>query len=117
MESAAQLWVLEGLHELGSSVSPSPWYKGPHSRAAVLGELTWGWAHLETSVLEDSLQPPLPPLQKLTMKKKPFLAPTLSHLALIRGRMFFYEHCRVTEALENRNPLPLSQSKDCPMFA
>jgi len=48
-------------------------------------------------------------------QKKPCLALALSHLALIRGRMFLCGHRRVTEALGNRNPLPLSHSKDCPV--
>lgn len=64
----------------------------------------------------------LPPTTSLLLhknqqqQKKPFLALVLSHLALIKGRMFLCGHSGVTEALGKQNPLSLSHSKDCPVF-
>lgn len=45
---------------------------------------------------------------------RPFLAPALSHLALITGRMFLRGHREVTRGLSTGNRLPLSHGGSCP---
>lgn len=134
MGCPAQLWVLEGLQGSEGSASPSPeprplWFCRASLPAPIVGvclaglllpgeqlpEGSWCGAGLtwKPSFLRAASNHPLLLCKNQQQQKKPFLAPALSHLALIRGRMFLCGHRGVTEALGNRNPLPLSHSKDC----